>query len=618
MDNARLAQLLSLDKNSLPPDGGDEFNRLIFARSPYLLQHADNPTDWREWGEEAFAEARLRNLPLFVSIGYATCHWCHVMAHESFNDPEVAQLLNTLFVPVKVDREERPDLDGFYMTASQVLTGSGGWPLNIFIDHDRRPFFSVTYLPKQPSNNTPGFIKLLQNISVLWNEKQQLVINNSRQITAAIMEMSRRTESSGKNLAALSSAAYRQLQQLFDPKYGGFGSSVKFPMAVNLLFLLSRKDDTTSARDMVLKTLAAMAAGGINDQLAGGFHRYSVDERWQVPHFEKMLYDQAMLVMVYSEAFLATDDAQLLATARSTARFVLAELATSDGAFCGALDADTEGEEGLFYTWGKEEIDSLLGESAAICREYWGVQDSGDLAGRNVLHVAVDPAALAAKRGMTASQLEQVLNKARQLLLNKRRLRVTPLRDPKVISAWNGLMVAALTRLYLASGEKEWLLIAERAARFILDNLVTDDGRLLRNWLSTPSPVPGFVEDYAYFCSGLVELASNSHEPLWKERLSFFGSEMIRIFLSEDGMLATAGSDAEQLPVNVPSFHDGVTPSPAGVAASLLIRMGKLLADPSFTVAAKRIIVACRGECERNPVACLSLIMAEEELEASE
>ncbi len=616
MNDAELAALLDLDRTKLPPDGGERFNRLIFARSPYLLQHADNPTDWREWGEDAFVEARMRGVPLFVSIGYATCHWCHVMAHESFADREVAQELNQGFVPVKVDREERPDLDEFYMAASQALTGTGGWPLNVFIGHDRRPFFAFTYLPKHAGRGMSGFVELLRNISTAWKERRDSVERNCSSIMESLAGRTSIKVAGPGDTASHAAAAYSQLSHLFEPRHGGFGTSPKFPMPTYLLFLLSRVGATAPhSREMAKQTLLSMARGGINDQLGGGFHRYSVDERWLVPHFEKMLYDQAMLIMAYAEGYRITGESELLATAHSTARFVVDELAIPQGGFCGALDADSEGEEGRFYVWSSDDIERTLGERAEPCLTYWGISKGGNYEGHTILHVAVEPAPFAASRGMTMEELYQTVEISRKLLLEARKERERPLRDLKVISAWNGLMIAALSRLAAVSGDKEWLIAAERSADFLFSNLMDPKGRLLRNWLRGPAPVKAFAEDYAYLCWGLLELDENGGDRLWLEKAADLAREMVRLFLSGDGRLTTCGIDTEQLPIELPSCQDGVLPSPAGVAASVLMRLSRLKDEPFFTKAAHSIINAYHSEIERSPAACLWLIMTEEELE---
>lgn len=615
MNNSKLAALIDMDRNHLPPDGGALYNRLIFARSPYLLQHAENPVDWREWGEDAFAEARRRDVPLLVSIGYATCHWCHVMAEESFSDSEVAAVLNELFVPIKVDREERPDLDDFYMTASRALTGGGGWPLNVFIDHDRRPFFCTTYLPKTPRHRTPGFIDLLRNLSTLWKERREMVFNNALEICRSLSALSATESATDKNIDLLAKGAFSQLEEMFDNRYFGFGVAVKFPMPIYLTFLLSRDISTfTAARSMAFKTLEAMMNGGIHDLLGGGFHRYTVDQKWLVPHFEKMLYDQAMLIIAYTDAFNASGDDRFLATAAKTADFALNELLTPGGGFRAALDADSEGVEGLFYTWTYAELISILGVDCEPVLEYWGATRDGDLDGRCILHRDSDPDSFAANKGLTPAVFEKILRTASGKLLAARGRRERPLTDSKVICAWNGLMIAALVRLYAASGDSRWLESAKNCAGFILAKMMNSAGRLSRNWLGTPSPVAAFAEDYANFCYGLLELATNSHDPVWNEKLEYFVTELSRLFVNEIGDVSFCGIDAEKMPIDIPVIQDGVMPSTAGLCAVIFTKSGRILGNRLFVEKGEKIIERYRGVTERNPAACLTLIMAEEEL----
>jgi len=615
MNNSKLESLLRIDKTGIPADGRPAYNRLIFSRSPYLLQHAENPVDWREWGEDAFAEARKRDLPLFVSIGYATCHWCHVMAEESFSDNEVAVLLNELFIPVKVDREERPDIDEFYMTASRALTGGGGWPLNMFIDHDRRPFFSITYLPKFPRHQTPGFMVLLGNISSVWREKRELLTSNAREICRSISALSAYSAPTGRSLNSLAGKAIDQLEQMFDNLHGGFGVAVKFPMPTYLLFLLSRNHKVyPNALNMAMRTLESIMKGGIQDHLGGGFHRYTVDQKWLIPHFEKMLYDQALLILAYTEAFAISKEPAFLETALKTARFVCNELLTLSGGFAAGLDADTEGEEGLFYTWSYEELKSILGTDATVALEYWGAASKGDLDGRCILHESVEPLEYAIEKKMGPEELQRVIASASGKLLDARGSRERPLRDSKVIASWNALMLTALISLYKASGEREWLEVAENTASFMFSHMVNQDGRLVRNWLETPSVIPAFAEDYATFISALIELSLCSQNPVWEEKLEFIGTELARLFVSETGEVAFCGIDAEKMPLNIPEVQDGVLPSTVAQTALTFIRLGRIQKNEALIETGRVIIERYRGVTEKNPAACLSLIMAEEEL----
>lgn len=615
MNNRKLAALLKLDRQGIPADGGEAYNRLIFAKSPYLLQHAENPVDWWEWGEDAFAEARRRDLPLFVSIGYATCHWCHVMAAESFSDHAVAAILNASFIPVKVDREERPDIDEFYMTASRALTGSGGWPLNVFVDHEQKPFFAITYLPVKPRHNTPGFTDLLSNIASLWNVKREFLLNNSGEICRSIASLAALPTATGRKLESLAEEAVLHLTGLFDQSFGGFGGAVKFPMPVYLLFLLSRDSSRLpAARSMAFSTLLQMMKGGIHDQLGGGFHRYSVDQKWRIPHFEKMLYDQAMLISAYAEAFAGSQDHEFLETAHKTARFAVNELLNPDGGFAAGLDADSEGEEGRYYIWPYEELAAILAAECKAALPYWGARKEGDLDGCCILHQAVEPLAFAAQQQLSPAELSRIISTATAALLATREQREKPLRDLKVICSWNSLMILALVKLYKVSGVTEWLATAENTARFILANMVDPEGRLVRSWLGTPSSIAAFAEDYATFTLALADLAESSAAPLWREKLVFFITELDRLFVQQSGEVAFCGSDAEALPIPIPAIQDGVLPASVALCARAFIRAGDVSGNSSLSETGRKIIGKYRGIAEKNPAACLSLIMAEEEL----
>jgi hypothetical protein len=386
-------------------------------------------------------------------------------------------------------------------------------------------------------------------------------------------------------------------------------------MPTYLLFLLSRDRDSSSpAMAMALQTVEQMAYGGINDQLAGGFHRYTVDRQWQIPHFEKMLYDQAMLIMTYAEAYKASGKRLFLDTAVRTAEFAMHELMNGAGGFCAGLDADSEGEEGLFYTWSHDELSALLGDDFPLVAGYWGVSREGHLDGRSILHLAAFPEKFAAEQALSAAQLAEIISRSSEKMLAARSRREPPLRDPKVICAWNGLMISALVRLGSVSDDDRWLQAAAGTARFILQNMVTPEGRLLRNWLRTPAPVSAFAEDYAFFCLGLADLAAVSAEPLWSEKLNYFGRELRRLFLDKQGKLSFSGLDAEALPISIQPVQDGVMPSAAGACATLFIRMAGIFTDSSFATAAAEIIRNSRGMTEKSPAACLSLILAEEEL----
>jgi hypothetical protein len=609
---AHLAGLIALDKSTLPADGGERFNRLIFARSPYLLQHAENPVDWYEWGEQAFEAARRDNRPILLSIGYATCHWCHVMAHESFEDDEVAALLNRHFVCIKVDREERPDIDDFYMTVAQVLTGSGGWPLNIFMTPDRRPFFAMTYLPKRDRQGMRGLIGLLGNIAVLWRQQPDKIENNCNAIMDTLENISQPIPQEVSDLEELNRDAFQQLSSIYDGEMGGFGSSPKFPMPVNLSWLIEQgAAGNSEALDMALNTLSMIRRGGIWDQLGGGLHRYSVDQKWLVPHFEKMLYDQAMLALVSLEAFQADGDPLYLDMALEIYRFVADDLTSPAGGFYSALDADSEGEEGRFYVWTKDQIDALLGADAAIFCRYYDVSSYGNFEGSTILNIPTDITGFCQRESIDRDELEELLERSCLRLLEQRSSRIHPLRDEKVITSWNGLMIAALARGGAISGVRELTERAERAAACILNQLRRPDGRLLRSFMGTPSEVPAFLEDYAFLTYGMIELFEATLDTDWLDRAQELADEILRLFYDPAAAaFSKTGRDAEQMPVRASLEHDGVLPSPFSMAAKCFSRLAHACDRPDLLDHAHTMLAVSLDDARRHPSAHLGALQA--------
>ena len=558
MTNDQLQALLDLDRNQLPEDGGPEFNRLIFSRSPYLLQHSRNPVNWREWGEEAQEEARQRNLPLFVSIGYATCHWCHVMAHESFEDEEVADILNHAFIPVKIDREERPDLDEFCMAACQALTGGGGWPLNCFLKPDGTPFYALTYLPKEPRRNMPGFLELLENIATVWKHKPDAVDRNANSLMDALTrQVTSAADVHPPAPVQLADHAAKTLQRIYDSQHHGFGSAPKFPMPPYLFFLLQRSNK--AELQLALNSLMAMRHGGIWDQLGGGIHRYSTDRSWLVPHFEKMLYDQALVGYASVAAYSVTTDDRYLEISSNLFEFVLRELTSVEGGFYCGLDADADGREGACHVWRKVEIEQVLGDDAESFCNWYGVTGQGNFENTDE-HVLF--------QARPDQQPPANLYELKQKLLTVRNQRPQPLRDVKILAGWNGLMIAALAHGAAISGNQAWLAAASRAADFILDNLTRPDGRMLRSWCNgSPSNIPAFLEDYSFLGWGLLELyraGGNSEHLKQAEQLCH---DALSLFSLPDGRLSTAGSDQQRLPVDLTDHHDGVIPSGSSALA---------------------------------------------------
>ncbi len=604
---AYVASLMAIEKSALPADGGEHFNRLIFARSPYLLQHAENPVAWYEWGPAAFDRAHAENLPILLSIGYATCHWCHVMAHESFEDGEVAALLNRHFVCIKVDREERPDIDDFYMAVSQTLTGSGGWPLNIFMTPDKRPFMAITYLPKRGRGGMSGLMELLANIATLWRQRPDMIDRNCQGIMEALENARKQDKSvTVPDMTTIAEKAVQTLKRIYDPHHGGFGSAPKFPMPIYLSWLIGLNSEV---REMAQHTLRKMRSGGIWDQLGGGLHRYSVDQFWLAPHFEKMLYDQAMLAQVTIEAYRTTGDLFYRTMTEEIFTFVERELLSTEGAFCSALDADSEGVEGKFYVWSKGEIDASLGPDAGLFCHFYGVTDEGNFEGENILTIPVAVDEFSQQNRLNVSDTTELLERCRAILLEKRDTRIRPLRDDKIITSWNGLMISAFANDGITFGRPDFIASAARAASFILGSLRRADGRLLRSYLNGASDIPAFLEDYAFLTGGLLDLYEATLDHKWLTAARELAEEMLRLFRDPaSGEFTLTGHDAEQMPVRVSSDHDGVTPSALGRAGHALYRLGWIDDNPDLLDAARAALDGILDDIRHNPVGHLGAV----------
>jgi uncharacterized protein YyaL (SSP411 family) len=561
-------------------------NRLIHEKSPYLLQHAYNPVDWYPWGEKAFAKARKENKPIFLSIGYSTCHWCHVMEHESFEKDEVAELMNRYFVSIKVDREERPDIDKIYMTAVQATTGSGGWPMSVFLTPDLKPFYCGTYFPPESRYGRPGFKELLQRVHDVWEANHDAVVAQAQQITDTLTQHAAvgRGGTMDRPLdAAPLKLGLEQFRSSFDSEHGGFGSAPKFPRPVVLNFLFR-----TGGQDMALFTLRKMGEGGMFDQLGGGFHRYSVDERWLVSHFEKMLYDQAQLVSSYADAHQITHDPFFADIARRTCDYVLRDMTSPDGGFYSAEDADSEGIEGKFYVWTWEEIEKTIGDdkkSDIFCR-YYGVEHEGNWEqGNNVLHVALTVEQTAKPFHKPESEIRAILDEGRAKLFAARAKRIRPHRDEKILTAWNGLMISALARASQALDEPKYLTAAQRAARYVLANRMKD-GRLMRT-----ETVPAMVEDYAFFANGLVDLYETDFDPQWLLKAIELSDSMLKLFYDpkEGGFFQTDGQDASVL-VRSKEDYDGAEPTGNSMATLLLLRLAQYTDRAQYRDAAEKTL----------------------------
>ena len=588
-------------------------NRLINEKSPYLLQHAHNPVDWYPWGEEAFARAQAEGKALFLSIGYSTCHWCHVMARECFEDDAVAALLNEHFVSIKVDREERPDVDQIYMSACQALTGQGGWPLSLFLTPDKKPFFAGTYISKLSRYGITGMMELLPRLASLWRERREEAVEAGEQLMAALAEQGR-----GEGPGVLPGSdqldkAYRLLRDSFDERHGGFGGAPKFPVPHRLTFLLRywKRTGEPEALQMVTVTLKRMARGGIFDQLGYGFHRYSTDERWLAPHFEKMLYDQALLAMAYLEGYQAAGEHEYATTARAIFEYLLCDLRTPEGAFCSAEDADTEGEEGLFYLWTPAEIAAVLGEEQGrLVGEYFGVTEKGNFEkDRSILHRPHDPGKFAAGRKLDPAELLRVIDASREKLLRARSGRERPFKDDKILTSWNGLAVAALARGGAVLGESRYIEAAEAAASFIKEKMTATDGGLLRRYRDGEAALPAFLDDYAFLIRGLLELYGATFRTAHLEGALFLAERMLELFQDGEGFLRFVSGDEGDLPAFVDA-SDGALPSGNSVAALTLLQLGRLTGREDLTERGEAIIGAFGGELQRSPTAYTAMLSA--------
>ncbi|HYA41329.1 MAG TPA: thioredoxin domain-containing protein [Syntrophobacteraceae bacterium] len=588
-------------------------NRLAAEKSPYLLQHAENPVDWHPWGDEAFLTASREDKPIFLSIGYSTCHWCHVMEHESFEDEEVAGLLNRSFVSIKVDREERPDIDQVYMAACQATTGRGGWPLSIFMGPDRKPFYAGTYFPKRARMGMPGLMEIAGKIAQLWTSEREYLGRMSEEITSVIeaKEPEASDRPPGPELLGIT---WRELARSFDPVWGGFGRPPKFPNPHNLIFLTRwhKRHPESNAFEMVEKTLLSMRCGGIFDQIGFGFHRYSVDERWLVPHFEKMLYDQALLALAYTEAFLATGDGQYAKVVREIFEYVMREMQSTEGGFYCAQDADSEGREGIFFTWTPEQVIRILGKDAGqiFCRAY-GITDQGNFEdGLSIPHIPRSLDSLADALGMSFTELEGLLEGGRRRLLEAREKRVHPLKDDKILSAWNGLMTAALARGAQALGENSYARAAVGAMNFILEKMQTDTGRLYRRYRQGELAGPGYADDYAFLIWGLLELYETVFDVSYLSEAVRLQEDMSRLFEGPHGGFYYAGADNEKMIARERVIFDGALPSSNSVAAMNLLRLGRMTGNPEFEKRADALMRSFATQVGANPSAHTQFMQA--------
>ncbi|MDP9364958.1 MAG: thioredoxin domain-containing protein [Chloroflexota bacterium] len=579
-------------------------NRLANETSPYLLQHKDNPVDWYPWGPEALAKAREEDKPILVSIGYSACHWCHVMEHESFEDPEIAGRMNELFVNIKVDREERPDLDSLYMTAVQAMTGHGGWPLNAFLTPDGSPFYGGTYFPPEDRQGMPGFPKVLSAVADAYRGRREAVEENAEELRALLERSTRATPAPGELNPEILARAAHALSHYFDEEHGGFGGAPKFPQPAVLEFLLREWHRTGDERAeaMVRLTLDAMATGGIYDQVGGGFHRYAVDAIWLVPHFEKMLYDNAQLARIYLDSYRAFGDPLYRRIAEETLGYVAREMTDPAGGFYATQDADSEGEEGKFYVWTPEELAEILGEDADLVGRYYAVTRRGNFEGHNILHVPRPASAVAAEAGVSEEALLAAVERARPKLYAARAERVWPGRDDKVITAWNGLMLRAFAEGARVLGRPDLRQIAERNAAFLLGTL-RRDGRLLRTFKDGQAKLNGYLEDYSFLIDGLLALYQTTFERRWLDEALVLAETMVAEFADEEGVgFFDTGAGHEALVARPRDLQDGATPAGNSVAADVLLRLGAMTGDDGYSRRAARLLAAMASPMAEQPI----------------
>ncbi len=587
-------------------------NRLASEKSPYLLQHAQNPVDWYPWSEEAFVKAAKEDKPVFLSIGYSTCHWCHVMERESFEDEEVAGILNKYFVSIKVDREERPDIDKVYMKTCVLMTGSGGWPLTILITPQKQPFFAGTYLPKRSRRGMPGLVDLLGNIAELWTEDRSKLVSTAESVTEHLIDYVQVEQQEEKLTEIVFDEAFIRLLDSFDSNHAGFGTSPKFPSPHNLLFLLRywKKKGRPQALEMVEKTLQKMRLGGIYDQVGFGFHRYSTDARWLVPHFEKMLYDQAMMILAYIEAFQATGKKEYRETAEEILEYVLRDMTNPKGGFFSAEDADSEDQEGKFYVWTEAEIKHVLKENADLVIEVFNVSKEGNYydeirearMGKNILHLRKSLRELSLELGVKYEDLTSILRDARQKLFEARENRIHPLKDDKILTDWNGLMVAALAKGAQVFNSTRLSKAAETAVAFILQKLQRGDGRLIHRYRDGETAVDGNLDDYAFLIWGLIELYEATFALKYLREALRLQDDMLKHFWDkEGGGFFFTSDDSEKLLIRYKEFRDGAIPSGNSVALLNLVRLARMTGKANYEENAAALAKASTSYKEGTP-----------------
>ncbi|TXT55333.1 MAG: hypothetical protein BAJATHORv1_40244 [Candidatus Thorarchaeota archaeon] len=594
-------------------------NRLIDEKSPYLQQHAYNPVDWYPWSDEAFETAKKQDKPIFLSIGYSTCHWCHVFEHESFEDPEIAKMMNETFINIKVDREERPDIDKIYMQVAQMMTGRGGWPLTIIMTPDKEPFFAATYIPKEDKYGQMGMKKLIPAIEKIWEDQRYKVEDVTKQIRE---NFSIRQDKEKEELdRSILRRAYDTLLQRFDSELGGFGIAPKFPSPHNLLFLLRYWKETgeKNALAMVEKTLTEMRKGGVYDQIGFGFHRYSTDREWLLPHFEKMIYDQAMLIIAYSEAYQITGEKEYAETVREIVTYVNREMTSDEGLFYTAQDADSEGEEGKFYVWAQKEIEEILEDKEfQIAKEIFNIKENGNFldessrepTGMNIPHLIYKIEVYAKKLGMDKKELSKIIETIREKLFRARKTRVHPLTDDKILADMNGLMIAALAYAGRVLGESEYIKMAENAADMIAEKMYSDD-ILYHRMKDDEITITGFLDDYAFLLWGFLETYQASLNPDYLELAKDIAQNMLAYFWDEEqGALFFTADHAEDLLTRQKDAYDGAIPSGNSVASYNLVRLARLIGQAKLEDKASEIIHFFSTDILQNPTAYTMMLNA--------
>ncbi|MBI1248371.1 DUF255 domain-containing protein [bacterium] len=595
-------------------------NRLANQSSPYLLQHANNPVDWYPWGSEALEKSKEEQKPIFLSIGYSACHWCHVMEHESFESQAIADYLNEHFVSIKVDREERPDLDQIYMNAVQLLTGHGGWPMSVFLTPDLKPFFGGTYWPPTSARGMPGFDQVLRAVIDAWENRREIAIKQSHMLTERLQEIGAGSSEAKEIAPGRIDLAIKQIEQSFDTKNGGFGSAPKFPQTMNVELLLRYVAETKdkSVLPMVTITLDKMAMGGIYDHLGGGFSRYSVDRYWLVPHFEKMLYDNALLVSNYVDAFRLTGNADYARVVRESCDYILRDMTDESGGFHSTEDADSEGEEGKFYVWTPEEVHEVLGDPVIADRfcAVYDITESGNFEGNSIPWLKKPLAQFAHDLETSVEELREEMANSRQVLFNVRVDRVRPHKDDKILTSWNGLMIEALAKAGAALDEPRYLEAATQAARFVLEKMCDANNRLLHSYRHGTAKLSAYLDDYMYVASGLFALYEATFDPAWLHHCKALVDTATEHFWDDQagGFFYTA-DDHEQLIARNKDFYDHSVPSANGMAALVLAKLGKLLGDAAYLDRAGETIAAGADILEKHPMAAGQLLIALQFLE---